>query len=114
MSLTSFRKSWGRLIRKAETKTLKFKHKPKLKLSRRLVPSETVGSVSVPRKLVKKNSRFAEVSALHELREALRRQNGYSRRAAHRIATRNEAGDIRKLGLTRTQYYKRVKTILYG
>lgn len=109
----SIRKKWPSLVRKAEKSTrMKFKKRPVLKLARRAHPSTEMEisrnrkqvrkiHVHVSRRMARENPALAEVCLLHELREALYVQRGYSKRQSDLKAQRFERGDMRRAGLDR-------------
>jgi len=110
MSLKTFRqRTWPKLIRKAQHSTrLRFQKKPSLHLGRRYPQTIMVMTrdrsnvraiqVHVSKRMVRENPRLARVVLLHELREALFYQRGYSKRQSNLKSQRFEKGDMRRAG----------------
>lgn len=118
MTITSFRKKWPGLIRRAEKDLRrKFKKKPMLRVLK-TIPKDVAqndldfyeGSDGKPekvvyprvylrRRMVRDYEPLATALALHELRENLARQHGHSLSQAHRLANRHRKRDAKRLGL---------------
>lgn len=117
VTITSLRRKYPRLICQAEKSLrLKFKRKPTLRFTPGGRPREdsfrevdghgkivriTVARIMIPKRMAKQSPRLAELAALHELRESLLFQNGYSMSRSHQKAARMERGDRKRLGLTK-------------
>jgi len=115
MTIAALRRKYPRLIRRAEhSMRLKFKRKPTLRISASGRPRDECGTkhnmhgkiikvtlarVIIPKRMARENSKLAELAVLHELRENLAYQNGYSITRAHRTACKREHGDRKRLGL---------------
>ncbi len=110
MTQASLRRKFSGLVRKAETSTrIKFKHKPVLKFRERAYP-QTTGQMSrdrtnvktvhvqVSKRMAREAPKLAVICILHELRETLYFQRGYSARQADLKAQRFERGDMRRAG----------------
>lgn len=129
MTIAQMRRKWPSLIRKAEKSTrMKFRRKPVLKLDRHYPSTDMTISrnrkyvrkihVHVSKRMVRENPKLAEVCLLHELREALYVQQGYSPRQADLKAQKREVGDMQRAGfgdrkklgwLLRSFYHRKVE-----
>ncbi len=110
MTQAQLKRKFPRLVRKAEESTrIKFKHKPVLKFRARAYPQTTLKAsrdravvktvhVQVSKRMAREDPKLAEVCVLHELRETLYFQRGYSERQADLKAQRFESGDMRRAG----------------
>lgn len=115
MTIAALKRKYPRLIRQAErSMRLKFKRKPILRISKggrprdecereregnRKITKVTLARITIPKRMAKENPKVAELAALHELRENLAFQNGYSITRSHRTACKREHGDRARLGL---------------
>lgn len=113
MTIASLRRKWPKLIREAQKSMhLKFKRKPTLKISPGGRPrGETItirqngkvvevelAYVTIPKRMVKANSKLAELCVFHELTEDLAIQNGMSPTKAHRQATKHTERYRKRIG----------------
>lgn len=107
MTITSFRRRWPSLVRRAERDMGKeFKKKPTLKLQRNTGRSvayfdEDPVRIHISRRMVRDHTRLAEAVVLHELREGLLIQDGMSETRAHRLIAKRRfhERDAKRLGL---------------
>ena len=115
MTIASLKRKYPRLIRRAEhSMRLRFKKNPSLRIAKGGRPREEclrshnehgtiikvpLARVTIPRRMARENPKFAELAVLHELRETLCFQNGYSPSQSHKKAAARERGDRKRLGL---------------